>query len=142
MKQAFTCIADKATQNPSFKDKYLDKADLVTALLDREKLGSTAIGDGIALPHAKIAELDAMQMHFVRLAQGVDFEAIDDKPVDLICCLFVPLEACMEQKQCLAKISRILREPAMQAQLRAAHTAEGLLAALSQSYDQSAAQAA
>ena len=142
IKQAFTCVADKAIQNPRFSNKTLDKADLVTALLEREKLGSTAIGEGIALPHAKIAELDAMQMHFVRLANGIDFEALDDQPVDLICCLFVPLEACMEQKKCLAKVSRILREPSMQAQLRAAQTPGGLLSALSTSYDQPAAQAA
>lgn len=135
MKQVFCCIADHALAGPNLAQVELDKKALVSALLERERLGSTAIGQGISLPHIRLQGLEDTQFHFVRLSQAVDFEALDDQPVDLICCMLAPEGICLDQKKCLAKISRVLREPAVQTQLRSAHTREGILAAISQAFD-------
>jgi PTS system nitrogen regulatory IIA component len=96
----------------------IDQDRLLKALLERERLGTTGIGHGIAIPHAKLAELDRMVGLFARLDHAVDFEAVDDVPSDLIFLLLAPLGADTDSLKALARISRLVRDPAVRERLR------------------------
>lgn len=80
-------------------------------LLQRERLGSTGIGQGIAIPHGRIAGLPALFGLFARLARPVEFEAMDGEPVDLVFLLLAPEEAGADHLQALARVARVLRTP-------------------------------
>jgi len=108
----------------------LDASVVLDALIQREKLGTTAVGDGIAIPHAKVPGLPKLVGFFARLARPVDFDALDDKPVDLIFLLLAPEGGSAEHLKALARIARILRDPAMCARLRQAPTADRAYAVL------------
>ncbi len=90
-------------------------------LLERERLGTTGVGQGIAIPHGKLAELDTLHGHFARLAQPIDFEAIDERPVDLIFLLLAPESAGADHLKALARVSRLLRDATVCDKLRAAN---------------------
>jgi PTS system nitrogen regulatory IIA component len=92
------------------------------ALLARERLGSTGLGAGFALPHARIEGLDAYLGLFVRLAKPVGFDAIDGKPVQLVFVLLIPSETAIPHVAALAAISRRFRDAALVAKLRKAET--------------------
>lgn len=96
----------------------LDEHRLLEALLERERLGTTGIGHGIAIPHARLSELDRLVGLFARLDHPVDFEALDDQPSDLVFLLLAPDTADAESLKALARIARVLRDPAIQGQLR------------------------
>jgi PTS system nitrogen regulatory IIA component len=96
----------------------LDPQRLLEALLERERLGTTGIGHGIAIPHARMAELKRLVGLFARLDEPVDFEALDDQPSDLIFLLLAPDSADAESLKALARISRVLRDPNLQLRLR------------------------
>jgi PTS system nitrogen regulatory IIA component len=96
----------------------LDPQRLLEALLERERLGTTGIGHGIAIPHARMAELKRLVGLFARLDEPVDFEALDDQPSDLIFLLLAPDSADAESLKALARISRVLRHPNLQLRLR------------------------
>jgi nitrogen PTS system EIIA component len=107
-------------------------ADSVEAALRaREQLGSTGLGSGFALPHARIEGLDRYLGLFVRLAKPVDFEAIDDKPVRLVFVLLIPSEPAVSHVAALAAISRRFRDAALVAELSTAKTPETAYALLS-----------
>jgi len=108
----------------------LDQRVVYEALLQREKLGSTGLGQGIAIPHAKIAGLNRVTGVFARLASPVDFDAIDDQPVDLVFVLLAPEHAGADHLKALAKISRLLRDPVMVSKLRGTDNAAALYAIL------------
>ncbi|MCT4559052.1 MAG: PTS sugar transporter subunit IIA [Pelagimonas sp.] len=91
----------------------------VEALMERETLGPTGVGHGVALPHARIASLETVTGAFVLLEKPVDFDAVDRQPVDLIFGLFAPAEAGVEHLKALALVSRTLREASLCAKLRA-----------------------
>ena len=99
-------------------------------LMQREKLGSTAIGNGIAIPHGKMANLSRLFGLFARLDRPIDFEALDGQPVDLIFLLLAPEGAGADHLKALARVARLLREPAVAHKLRASHDAESLYAVL------------
>lgn len=109
----------------------IPKQDILEGLLAREALGSTGIGGGVAIPHARFLNLKSFFALFVRLERGLDFEAIDGQPVDLVCLLLVPTHAAGEHLRALACISRPLRDPIMLASLRHAENASALHAVLS-----------
>ena len=88
----------------------IDMKAVLTALMARERLGSTGLGQGFALPHARIPDLDRFFALFVRLAKPVDFEAIDGAPVDLVCLLLIPDDAGSEHVAALAAIARRMRD--------------------------------
>ncbi|WGH77135.1 PTS sugar transporter subunit IIA [Jannaschia ovalis] len=90
-----------------------------SALQDREALGPTGVGEGVALPHARLAGLDEVRGVFVKLEQPIDFSAMDRKPVDLIFALFAPEGAGVAHLKALALVSRTLRDPGLCAKLRA-----------------------
>jgi PTS system nitrogen regulatory IIA component len=91
----------------------------VQALLDRENLGPTGVGGGVALPHARLADLDSVSGAFLRLEKPLDFESADRQPVDLVFALFAPKNAGVEHLKALALVSRTLRDGAICAKLRA-----------------------
>jgi len=97
----------------------LDPATIVDALLDRETLGPTGVGNGIALPHARLDSIDSVVSVFVRLEKPMDFGAVDRQPVDLVFGLFAPQAAGVDHLKALALVSRTLRNQDICAKLRA-----------------------
>ena len=87
-----------------------DAEEAVSVILEREKLGSTGIGDGIAIPHGKLAGLDEMMIAFGRSREGIGFEAMDGKPVHLISLLIAPENSAGLHLKALAKISRMMKD--------------------------------
>jgi PTS system nitrogen regulatory IIA component len=105
-------------------------AGVLDALLEREALGSTGVGYGVAVPHARIPGLTRLRGVFVRLEQPIDFQAVDDRPVDLIFALFAPPDAGAEHLRALARVSRVLRQSDLREHLRQAHGADAIHALL------------
>ena len=105
----------------------IDKVVLLNALLEREKLGSTGIGDGVAIPHGKLNGLDNIILLFGKSGQGVDFDAIDRKPVCLVFLLVAPADSAGLHLKALARLSRMLREKDFKNSLLMASDAETLL---------------
>lgn len=103
-----------------------DSQTIFTALLEREALGSTGLGGGVAVPHARLPGLDRVVAVFVRLDQPVAFDAVDDRPVDLMFALFAAPEAGAEHLRALAAVSRALRSPELRERLRQAHTPDAI----------------
>ena len=99
-------------------------------LLQREKLGTTAVGYGVAIPHGKLPKLTKMFGLFARLDRPIDFEALDGQPVDLIFLLLAPEGAGADHLKALARVARLLRDPEIAHKLRASHDAEALYAVL------------
>jgi len=99
-------------------------------LLQREKLGTTGIGRGIAIPHGKMQDLERLHGIFARLPKPIDFDAIDEQPVDLIFLLLAPETAGADHLKALARISRLLRDDTICAKLRGADNPEALFALL------------
>ena len=97
---------------------------MVDVLLDREKLGSTGIGDGIAIPHGKLKGLDSLVISFGRSREGIDFDAIDGKPVHLFFLLMAPESSTGQHLKALAKISRMLKDQEFRSDLMSARSAE------------------
>lgn len=99
-------------------------------LNEREKLGSTGAGNGVAIPHGRFPELQKIIGLFARMEQPVDFGAVDDHPVDLLFVLLAPEEAGADHLKALAVISRLLRDKDVREKLRATQSAEALYAIL------------
>jgi PTS system nitrogen regulatory IIA component len=108
----------------------LDAGDVLDKLLAREQAGSTGVGEGVAVPHAKLPGLDRMRGVFLRLEAPVDFDAIDGAPVDLIFALFAPPDAGAEHLRSLARVARMLRQRELRQQLRLARTPDAIHALL------------
>jgi len=100
------------------------------ALAERERLGTTGIGNGVAIPHCRLAELTRLCAFFARLERPIPFEAIDDEPVDLLFVLLAPADAGAEHLKALARVSRLLRDRAICEKLRGANSADALYALL------------
>jgi nitrogen PTS system EIIA component len=105
-----------------------DAQEVIEKLVERERLGSTGFGNGVAIPHGKLAATKSIVGLFVHLAQPIEFQAIDDMPVDLIFCLLSPPDAGAEHLKALAMVSRWLRDPGFVAKLRGAGSADAVLA--------------
>jgi len=99
-------------------------------LLQREKLGSTAVGNGIAIPHGKLARLEHLFGLFARLERPVDFEALDGQPVDLIFLLLAPESAGADHLKALARVARLLRDSEIASKLRESRDADAIYAVL------------
>lgn len=107
-------------------------------LLERERLGSTGVGSGIAIPHGKLSDFKRLYGIFARVERPVDFDAIDEQPVDLIFLLLAPEGAGADHLKALARVSRLLRDSSMCEKLRGAESADGLYMVLTQSEAQAA----
>lgn len=110
--------------------KGLESAGLLEMLLEREKLGTTAMGDGIAIPHARIESLDRLLASFGRSRQGVDFESVDGKPTHLFFLLVAPGREGSAHLLTLARLSRLLSSPEFRSRLMDAESGDDLFRAL------------
>ena len=117
----------------------LHERAIFDVLMEREKLGTTGVGNGIAIPHGKLANLDRLYGLFARLENPIDFQSIDEQPVDLIFLLLAPETAGADHLKALARVSRLLRDQVACEKLRGTDDGEALFALLTES---SATQAA
>lgn len=101
-------------------------------LLERERLGTTGVGHGIAIPHGKLSGLDRVYGVFARLERPIDFDAIDEQPVDLIFMLLAPEQAGADHLKALARVSRLLRDTGVCEKLRGSESADAIYALLTQ----------
>jgi len=120
-KQLLQIVAEKAAAITS-----LPEVDIFDTIFQREKLGSTGVGHGIAIPHGKLADLDKIVGVFARLQHPVDFESLDDEPVDLVFLLLAPENAGAEHLKALSRIARLLRDGDIVAKLRNSHDTQAL----------------
>ncbi len=110
----------------------LDSERAFDALQERESLGPTGVGEGVAIPHARIEGLDSVVGVFFRLETPLDYDSVDRMPVDLVFALFAPVESGVDHLKALALVSRLLRDPAARAKLRANDDASILYAILTE----------
>ena len=110
----------------------LPERDVFDVLMERERLGTTGIGNGIAIPHGKPAGIERLSGIFARLERPIDFEAIDEQPVDLIFVLLAPEGAGADHLKALARVSRLLRDKTVCDKLRTADGADALYAVLTE----------
>ncbi len=115
---------------------------ILEKLLQRERLGTTGVGQGVAIPHAKFAQAERIFGVFARLESPIDFESIDDQPVDLIFMLVAPEAAGAEHLRALARVSRMLRNKDFCAKLRGSRDAAALYSLLTEPAEPSASSAA
>lgn len=108
-------------------------------LMAREKLGTTGVGNGIAIPHGKLPNLERLYGLFARLDRPIDFQSIDEQPVDLIFLLLAPESASADHLKALARVSRLLRDKTICEKLRGTDTVEALYALLTESAENQAA---
>jgi PTS system nitrogen regulatory IIA component len=132
-KHALQELARHAAQITGVNDRKIFET-----LLERERLGTTGVGNGIAIPHGKLADFKRLYGVFARLDKPIDFDAIDEQPVDLIFLLLAPEGAGADHLKALARVSRLLRDAKMCEKLRGAETADGLYMLLTQSEAQAA----
>ena len=96
----------------------LDRQDIAAAITAREALGSTGLGNGVAIPHGKLAGLKGVTAVFARLATPIEFDAVDDQPVDLVVLLLAPVGAGADHLKALSRVARVLRTDAVVDQIR------------------------
>jgi len=108
----------------------LSERAVFEVLLERERLGTTGVGHGIAIPHGKLPELERVHGLFARLEKPVDFDAIDERPVDLLFLLLAPEQAGADHLKALARVSRLLRDGSLCEKLRGADSADAIYALL------------
>jgi PTS system nitrogen regulatory IIA component len=111
----------------------LSERAIFDVLLERERLGTTGVGNGIAIPHGKLAELERLHGLFVKLERPVDFDAVDDEPVDLVFLLLAPESAGADHLKALAWVSRLLRDKTVCEKLRGSDEDDALFALLTDS---------
>ena len=117
----------------------LESRSIFEALLQRERLGSTGIGKGIAIPHGKFKDLPKLYGLFARLEKPIDFEALDHEHVDLVFLLLAPENAGADHLKALAKVARVLRDPGTVQALRQSRDADALYALLTRNTNSHAA---
>ena len=120
----------------------LPERRIFETLIERERLGTTGVGQGVAIPHGRMPELKRIAGLFVRLDSPLDYSAVDNEPVDLIFALLAPEGAGADHLKALARVSRLLRNQAACEKLRAAQSAEALFAILTEPTAGTGAQAA
>jgi len=129
-KQLLQILSEKAARLTGFPE-----AVVFDTILKREKLGSTGIGNGIAIPHGKLPDLAKITGLFARLQSPVDFDALDDRPVDLVFMLLAPEGAGADHLKTLSRIARLLRNPDCIARLRRSKDAQSLYRVLTEAGD-------
>jgi nitrogen PTS system EIIA component len=122
-RQALHAVAEAAAQALG-----MDEGRVFDALLEREALGSTGLGSGVAVPHARLPGIERVTGVFVRLDTPVAYESVDDRPVDLMFALFAPPRDGAEHLRALAAVSRALRSSELREQLRQARTTDAVRA--------------
>jgi PTS system nitrogen regulatory IIA component len=133
-KQALQELARRAAEITGVHERQI-----FDVLLERERLGTTGVGNGIAIPHGKLKELSQITGLFARLETPVDFEALDDQPVDLVFLLLAPEGAGADHLKALSRIARVLRDHDLVAKLRATDSASAIYAFLNEEQTSNAA---
>ena len=123
-------VLEELTEALSKCKANLNKEALVEVLLERERLGSTGIGDGIAIPHGKIQDLDELILSFGRSTQGIEFDSMDGRPTHLFFLLIAPENSAGIHLRALAKISRLLKSAHFRQRLLEAETTEELFSVI------------
>lgn len=126
-KQALQELAKKAAEISG-----ADERQILEVVMERERLGTTGVGNGIAIPHGKLPGLKRLSGVFARLEKPIDFESIDEQPVDLIFLLLAPEGAGADHLKALARVSRLLRDRRVCEKLRGSDRADALFALLSE----------
>lgn len=126
-KQALQELAHRAVRLTRLPERQI-----FDALLERERLGTTGVGQGVAIPHAKFQGLERLCGLFARLEQPIDFEAIDDRPVDILFALLAPENSGADHLKALARVSRLLRNQSVCAKLRSTNDAPAIYAILTE----------
>ncbi len=127
-KQALQELAKRAAEITGQPERAIFEV-----LIERERLGTTGVGHGIGIPHGKLPDLDRLHGLFARLETPIDFDAIDDQPVDLICVLLAPEAAGADHLKALARVSRLLRDRAICKKLRGTDSSDAIYALLTES---------
>lgn len=117
----------------------IPEREIFDVILQREKLGSTGVGNGIAIPHGKLTSISTIQGVFARLETPIDFEALDEQPVDLVFLLLAPEGAGADHLKALSRIARVLRDQDLVAKLRASDSATAIYTFLNQDQASNAA---
>jgi len=126
-KQALQELSRKASELTGQHERAI-----FDVLLERERLGTTGVGHGIAIPHGKLPNLDRVHGLFARLERPIDFDAIDEQPVDLVFLLLAPERAGADHLKALARVSRLLRDQAICDKLRGSNSGDAIFALLTQ----------
>ena len=116
----------------AYQDNNLGKSKVLDALLAREKLGSTGLGEGIAIPHCRMQEIESINVAMLKLEEGVEYEASDDKPVFFLFCLVVPEYANDDHLQLLASLAELLDNEQLRNSIQKSRNARELYQALTQ----------
>ncbi len=119
LRELSQCAADHTGQ---------PQQEIFDALLERERLGTTGVGGGVAIPHGKLSKLEQLYGLFARLEKPIDFESIDEQPVDLIFLLLAPESAGADHLKTLSRVSRLLRDKGVCEKLRGCNNCDNLLA--------------
>lgn len=127
-KQALQELARRAAQLTKLPERRIFEV-----LVERERLGTTGVGSGIAIPHGKLSELDRLYAIFARLETPIEFDAIDEQPVDLVCVLLAPESAGADHLKALARFSRLLRDRSICEKIRGSESADAIYAILTES---------
>ena len=127
-KQALQDLARRAADITGLPERAIFEV-----LIERERLGTTGVGNGIAIPHGKLAGLERLYGLFARLETPIDFDAIDEQPVDRICLLLAPESAGADHLKALARVSRLLRDRSVCEKLRGSDNTDAIYALLSES---------
>jgi PTS system nitrogen regulatory IIA component len=126
-KQALQELARKAAELTGQHERAV-----FDVLIERERLGTTGVGHGIAIPHGKLTTIDRVYGAFARLEKPIDYEAIDDQPVDLLFMLLAPEQSGADHLKALARVSRLLRDTVICAKLRGSDNADAIYSLLTQ----------
>lgn len=123
-------VLEQLSQLLAANQEELSQNQVFDSLLSRERLGSTGLGHGVAIPHGRLKENSNTLAAFIKLQQGVDFDASDNEPVDLLFALLVPEEATEEHLQLLAQLARMFSDETLVQKLRTATDSRSLLTAI------------
>lgn len=126
-KQALQVLSEVAA-----KETGLSEREIFDVILQRERLGSTGVGNGIAIPHGKLAKLDRIVGFVAKLDEPIEFEALDDQPVDMVFLLLAPEDAGADHLKALSKIARVLRDKSIVEKIRGAQSDVAIYALLTQ----------
>jgi len=125
-KQLFQEMAELASKCGAVSSDKVKVRDIVAAVAERERLGSTGVGYGVAIPHARLEGIDEVRAVFARLETPLEYESIDERPVDLVVLLLAPANASSLHLKALAQVSRLLRREDLRERLRSAPNKEAL----------------
>ena len=124
-KQALQELSKRVAEGPD-----LSQREVFDVLLEREKLGSTGVGNGVAIPHGKVKKITSLQGYFAKLERPIDFDSVDERPVDLVFLLLAPETSGVDPLKALALVSRLMKDKTVCHKLRGSDGVEALYALL------------